>query len=164
MQVEKYVRGQKGKTLAPAANMSKQEFYAHMQQITAIVHAWWIRHGIEGTPIMMYDCPYFHDLKSWQLQALHLGKGNVERPPRYSGDFMQCIEHVHAYVCAAFDRDSFEAGNPVFDMEADFARMKACFEAKVTPEGVTRNCRKVMRLVRYIVQQGTGGYAPAKMT
>jgi hypothetical protein len=164
MQVEKYVKGKKGKTAAPALNMSKKEFYVHMEQITTTVHAWWSSRDIEGAPIMMYDCPHFHDLKDYQLQALHLGVSNVQRPPRYSGDFMQCIEHVHAYVCAAFDKDLLEAGNPAYDVDAHFARMQACFETKVTPEGVTKNCRKVMRLVRYIVKQGHGGYAPASMT
>jgi hypothetical protein len=62
----------------------------------------------------MYDCPGVHQLSEKERQALVDSPAcNLETqeqlctPSRFSGAFMQCIEHAHAIVCDAWWRLRF---------------------------------------------------------
>lgn len=76
---------------------------------------------------------------------------------------MQAIEHVHGYTCSAWYRQRLVECNKSSwqEHEADLAGI---FSTKVTAENVTENVRKLWTLLQWVVQDGTGGYAPQSMT
>jgi hypothetical protein len=157
------VKGKAGKHAVPAGNLTKDEFAVALSEITEIMHAKYnMVTGRSGK--VAFDCPRNHALSKLQYTSCNLGVNDVVRPPRYSGDFMQCIEHVHAIVCAEFQRQRFRQGRAPFDVDADGAHLKEVFFSKVTAAGVRANCEKVMRLVSHVAEQGHGGYAISKLT
>jgi hypothetical protein len=162
MQVKKRLKGLKGTHIVDAASWTKEEFHSHMLKITEIAQAK-LQHHSEG-PIFIYDNPHNHNMTSEQLFACHLGKGTVIRPPRYSGDFMQCIEHVHGYVCAAYLKDYYRAGVKGYNVDVEQDRLRKVFFEKVTADGIALNCIKLMKLVKRVRDDGNGGYAPPDLT
>jgi hypothetical protein len=160
--VNKTVKGKAGKQTVKAANLTKDEFYSHLEKICRIVHAIWNTCKY-GPAVFAYDNPHNHDLSKAQLVGCNLGTKNVLRPPRYSGDFMQCIEHVHSHVCAEFHKQRFRAGRPDFDVQREGDRLHEIFEDKVTADRVLNDCMRVIQLVEH-VRHTDGGYAPTRMT
>jgi hypothetical protein len=76
---------------------------------------------------------------------------------------MQCIEHVHSYVCAEFHKQRFREGRPAFDLQKDSDRLLKVFNDKVTAGSVLNDCMRVQALVKRVYQLD-GGYAPPEMT
>lgn len=119
--------------------------------------------------IFMYDNPSFHNLD--EGQKAHLLRPGVlldsldqlQQPPCYSGDLMQCIEHVHALICSEWWKDRFRNGEPLTNEERE-ADLSTIFYKRVGPDSVKANVRKLMRLIDYIIQTGTGDYAPPSLT
>ncbi len=157
------MKGIAGKHEVSAANITKEEFARALSEIAAIMHTRY--NSVYGrTGKVAFDNPSFHALSALQFTGCNLGKNNIIRPPRYSGDFMQCIEHVHATVCSEFQKQRFREGRMPFDLEKDGAHLKKVFFDMVCGEGVRNNCAKVMRLVSHVAEQGHGGYAISKLT
>ena len=146
-----------------AKGMTVEEFAFHLQKMAQIVHARWDYNRCAYRPTWAYDNPNFHNLSRAQLTMCNIGTHNVIRPPRYSGDFMQCIEHVHGFVCDAFKKENFQTGREAYSMEVHGAKLSALFFRMVTPNGVLRDCRNVMALVKHISDANDGGYAPPNM-
>lgn len=113
----------------------------------------------------MYDNPNFHNLD--EGQKAHLLKPGVlldsldqlQQPPPYSGDFMQCIEHVHGWICSEWWKERFRSGTPETNEERE-AELSNLFYTLVGPDSVRKNVLKLLRLLDHVVQQGTGDYAP----
>lgn len=157
------MKGKAGKHEVPAANLTKEEFAVALRDITQIVHTDYnVKTNRAGK--VAFDHPRNHALSELQYTSCNLGRSNVVRPPRYSGDFMQCIEHVHAIVCTEYQKQRFRQGRVPFDVAADGAHLKEVFFSKVSAAGVLANCSKVMRLVSHVAEQGHGGYATSKLT
>lgn len=121
-----------------------------------------------GEITFMYDNPSFHRLTEDEkldiLQETMLESvDQLQNPPRYSGDFMQCIEHVHGYICGAWANERLADGHKKTwqEHEADLRRI---FNEKVTAENVTANVHKLVKLLERIKKDGTGGYAPSALT
>lgn len=146
-----------------AKGMTTEEFAFHLQKMAEIVHARWDYSLCAYRPTWAFDNPNFHKLSRAQLTMCNIGRNNVQRPPRYSGDFMQCIEHVHGFVCMAFKKENFQTGREAYNMEVHGAKLRALFLRMVTPNGVLRDCRNVMALVKHISDANDGGYAPPNM-
>jgi hypothetical protein len=163
MQVTKSVKGKAGKQTVSAANWTKAEFLSHLTKITNIMHASSIV-AKKGTPVAVFDNPHNHDLSKLELLEANLGKANVVRPPRYSGDFMQCIEHTHGSVCEAYHKQRFAAGLLPYNFDVESDRLRNIFVTTVHAESVMNDCIRVMQLVRTIRDTGHGDYAPLSMT
>lgn len=115
----------------------------------------------------MYDNPNFHNLSKDGAEAMAkygYGEDNRANPPPYSGDFMQCIEHVHGYVCDEFQKVCFRERLGKFDPEIHGNAVREVFFDMVTGDSVKANCLKVSQLMKYIVDNNTGGYANSKFT
>ena len=113
----------------------------------------------------MYDNPSIHNLDEGQkAQLLRPGVlldslDQLQNPPKYSGDMMQCIEHVHAWICSEWWKDRFRNGDPLTNEDRE-AALGSIFYKLVTSESVTKNIDKLMRLLQHIDEVGTGDYAP----
>jgi hypothetical protein len=84
---------------------------------------------------------------------------------------MQCIEHVHAILASKWWRDRFEEGTAGMEMSDHLAELHCLFfqqpsdpESGITPGMVAANVEKLKKLLRKIVEVGTGGYAPPRFT
>lgn len=137
-------------------------------QICRTVNANWNERAYGGKPIFMFDNPSFHNLSEEDIATLkHEGaitsRSQIQRPPEYSGDFMQCIEHAHAIIAEAWWHHRLMHGTTlswrVQKEQLDHIRL-----THVTADVVARNVDKVVTLVEYIAEQGTGGYARSHMT
>ena len=118
--------------------------------------------------IFMYDNPGFHNLDVGQkAHLLKPGKlldslDQLQQPPRYSGDMMQCIEHVHSWICSAWFKQRFREGEPTNNADRE-AQLSSLFYELVTPESVRKNVDKLVRLLNYMVEKNDGGYAPPRL-
>lgn len=118
--------------------------------------------------IFMFDNPSFHKLDEGQ-KAFLLCPGTLldsldqlQQPPRYSGDMMQCIEHVHSWICSAWFQQRFREGEPTNNADRE-AQLSTLFYELVTAESVRKNVDKLMRLLSYMVEKNDGGYAPPRL-
>jgi hypothetical protein len=150
-----------------------EEFEHHMCNIMQSTDALWVIAKAnkvipEGaTPIYAFDNPPFHSLSKEALTRLglkHGEGGNLLEVPRYSGDFMQCVEHAHAYVCKAYQKKRFRRGLPAFDCDVECRELCSAFKDIVTPSGIATDCQNVQKLVAHIVEMGDGGYADLRLT
>lgn len=162
LQVKKNVKGKAGAQERPAAGLTKEEFRDHVDLIQKIIHVKWDSEKY-GEPVLMWDNLHAHNLQKAELAGLHLGNRNVRKPPPYSGDFMQPIEHTHGTICAAFHKLRFQQGLPAYDVQKDFELLKKAFFNTVKPSAVEADCKRVQTLVKHVAHENTGGYAPTKM-
>lgn len=112
----------------------------------------------------IYDNPRVHNIEpddlDWLQTAGYLDDiDQLIRPPVYSGDFMQCIEHIHAIICDAWFKERFRNGTPA-GVEMRHEQLSRIFYKVVSAAGVTRNVDKVWKLVNHVCDRGTGDYAP----
>jgi hypothetical protein len=159
--VKKTVLGKKGPQVVLAKNMTKQEFFGYMKELKALINLKW-DHEMYGTPVFAYDNPHFHNLTPAMLAELGWSDADQLRPPCYSGDFMQPIEHVHSQVCTKFKKNLFTAGRPAWNLNTYEKMLQDAFDM-VTPESVEKDCKRVIKLCKH-VRHTDGGYAPPNMT
>lgn len=112
----------------------------------------------------IYDNPNFHNItaedRDWLQQSGYLDDiDQLISPPVYSGDFMQCIEHVHAIICEAWFKERFRKGTPA-GVEERAKELEEIFYTTISAAGVTANVDKLWKLVNFVYDQGTGDYAP----
>jgi hypothetical protein len=123
--------------------------------------------------IYMFDGPRFHQLHPEDTDEVcaHTGVDarQLQSPPRYSPDMMQCVEHVHGIICDAWWTERIwnackpDAPPPDMTREVDFAALERIFKSKITPESVAANVAKLKRLLLAIKKRGTGGYEEKKL-
>lgn len=117
--------------------------------------------------IFMMDNPSIHQLDEHDYERLLLAgylksREQIQFAPKYSGDFMQCIEHVHGIICRKWWhlRMQHGTGEGWEDWEKELSKI---FFDTITAEGVLKNCAKVLKLVKWLVSKKTGGYAPPNL-
>jgi hypothetical protein len=118
--------------------------------------------------IYMYDGPRFHQLTAEDVDEVCMRTGvqprQLQHPPRYSGDMMQCVEHVHGTICDAWWNErawnACKPDAPPFDSsrEVDFAALERIFKCRITPESVAANVVKLKKLLRAMKKRGTGEF------
>ena len=148
--------------------MNSNEWCYVLEQI--IIHArqaW--KEAYPDTPfrecIFMYDNPNFHNLDEGQKAQLYQpgvlldSLDQLQNPPPYSGDMMQCIEHVHSWICGEWWKDRFRYGCPVTNEERE-AALGTIFYTLVSADSVKKNVLKLIKLLEHIVHEKTGGYGP----
>ena len=125
--------------------------------------------------IFMYDNPRVHNLNAVDKSALRRSRNfpeglvdpdyQLQSPPTYSGDFMQCIEHVHGIICDAWWKQRFrgECGDVHAGWEQHEYDLVGVFERLISPESVGKNVDKLVELLQYVVEQGTGDFAPLRL-
>ena len=151
--------------------MNSNEWFAVLIKIITSARQQWAE-AYPDTPfeecIFMYDNPSFHNLN--EAQKTHLVQPGVlldsldqlQNPPTYSGDMMQCIEHVHSWICSEWWKDRFCNGEQL-TVEDREASLSTIFYDQVSAKSVRKNVHKLVRLLDHIVAQGDGGYAPQNL-
>ena len=148
----------------PAKSVTREEVLAEIIHAT---HKEWPADIPFHKDLFMLDNPSFHQLTEEQIEWLlaHTpleSKEQLVNPPCNSGDFMQCIEHVHGIICHKWWKARL--GKDLSELWEDWeAELQAIFKRAITAEGVTKNCHKVVRLCEHILQEKTGGYAPPNL-
>ena len=113
------------------------------------------------------DNTFVHNLLEEELDDLDgpcgplASRDQIVRAPRYSGDIMQCIEHVHAIICSAWWLHRFEDGECVPELRE--SELSGVFFNLITASEQSRNVAKLRLLLKYIVAEGTGGYADPRL-
>jgi mannose/fructose/N-acetylgalactosamine-specific phosphotransferase system component IIB len=64
---------------------------------------------------------------------------------------MQCIEHVHGYVCSEFQKTAFREGLGPYNPTRHADAIRDTFFKMVKPAGVRANCVKLLAMVKWIV-------------
>lgn len=165
--MQKKNAAKKGEEPKLAKGMTQEEWIDTLAQI--IKRSWeiWGDDDTFHTVIFMFDNPRFHQMDPADLDRLLLegylkSADQLQHAPRYSGDYMQCIEHVHSIICKKWWRKRVVMGcGP--DWQAWEQELRSIFFATINAKGVWDNCEKVQELMKYVIKKGTGGYAPANL-
>jgi hypothetical protein len=145
-----------------AKSLTKEEWKVRLGKFWTHITTIW-DYSKYSPPVLVFDNPKVHNLTKAELLELHIGTKSVLRPPAYSGDFMQPIEHAHGTICAEFKKRRFQRGWKEYDLAVDGQLMRQCFNSMITAKSVQLDCERVLRLVKHMVQTGNGGYAPPSM-
>jgi len=157
----------KGKT---AKSTTQQEWFDVLSAIIHAAHEAWVckfpRRPFKECPFV-YDNPSFHQLSEVdKLRLLHQTPledlCQLQQPARYSGDMMQCIEHVHAIICQAWYKERLTQGTQTDHVERG-KTLQRIFRSHITSESVTKNVVRLRKLLQHLVNTGTGEYAPLKL-
>jgi hypothetical protein len=157
----------KGKERGLAKGMTQEEWVDELALIIRAARRAWNDDATFHKVIFMFDNPRFHQMDEQHYVQLELAGDLVSRKqlktaPRYSGDFMQCIEHVHAIICNKWwvkrMRDGQHGGWQVWEEE-----LRSIFFGVIDAAGVQANCDKVHELVKDIADRGTGDYADPRL-
>lgn len=120
-----------------------------------------------GKVIFMFDNPRFHRFEEVHYKQLELAgdlvdRGQLQYAPRYSGDFMQCIEHVHGIICRKWWVKRMKDGQHG-EWEVWEEELRSIFFGCIDAAGVQANCDKVRELVKSVVKAETGDYADPRL-
>lgn len=135
----------------PAKSVTREEVLAEIIHAT---HKEWPADIPFHKDLFMLDNPSFHQLTEEQIEWLlaHTpleSKEQLVNPPCNSGDFMQCIEHVHAIICQKWWRERLgredQGGWEMWEAE-----LQAIFNATITAEGVSSNIEKLWKLLEHV--------------
>ena len=144
-----------------------EEFVDMLEKIIEAAWKKWDNPETFHLVIFMCDNPSIHQLGDEHYEQLLLAgrlksRDQIQFAPRYSGDFMQCIEHVHGVICRKWWWLRMANGTSQ-GWEQWEAELKEIFFKTVNAEGVSKNCAKVQKLVQWVKNNGTGGYAPPNL-
>jgi hypothetical protein len=108
----------------------------------------------------MFGNSSVRDLDAAEKQALVDGRlGRLcplkklgQKPPTYSGDFMQCIEYVDAIICDAWWKLRFQCRS-AGDLEAGYRDLSGIVRDGVSAESVRSDEHKVCTRVDHICKK-----------
>lgn len=149
-----------------AKSVTKQEFTMQLRACMKHVNDNWP--PLKGCPIFMYDGPNFHKLDPDTIEdMIHGGLvrdvDQLQQPPRYSGDFMQCVEHGHAIIEDAWFKKRLVEGGPDTWQERGEQLLDIALQT-LTADSIKRNVAKLHTLLVYIKGYGTGDYPPCHLS
>ena len=164
LQVKKHLKGKLPKL---AKGLTTEEFTDMLLDIIKLAHASWCKFQKAADwhkVIFMYDNDGRHNVdKEYIVEHSELvHTKQLQRAPRYSGDFMQCIEHVHGIICRKWWHERVVQKERGEWLDWELALMDIFWDV-VDCEGIKENCHKVMDLVAYLVEHNTGDYAPPQL-
>jgi hypothetical protein len=143
----------------PARNWTKTEFISHMTALIDCVHAKADEQGLGDVRWRFaFDNPNNHNIKRADLPNLRAGE-KIIRPPRYSPELMQAIEHSHGYTQKAYLASRMEAGAASWDIQAEWRCIRDVFFAVNTPAVVTKTVGRVQEAARQIIKAKGGRIA-----
>lgn len=140
-----------------------------LEAIINAAYAAWPADGTWKEVVFVFDNPSFHAIDDITLDRFKLGgrlrdvKEQLQHPPRYSGDFMQCIEHVHGSLCSAWRTSRLMLGTSN-DFATNDCQAQRFFRETVSRESVTKNIKRLTKLLEYLVEADTGGWAPRSIS
>jgi hypothetical protein len=152
-----------------AKSLTKEEFADMLEAIINAAYAAWPADGTWKEVVFVFDNPSFHAIDDITLDRFKLGgrlrdvKEQLQHPPRYSGDFMQCIEHVHGSLCSAWRTSRLMLGTSN-DFATNDCQAQRFFRETVSRESVTKNIKRLTKLLEYLVEADTGGWAPRSIS
>ena len=156
----------KGEERKEAKGLTQEEF---VDELARIIKRTWELWGDDDTFInvtFMMDNPSVHQLSKTDIKRLKLeghlkSKKQLRYAPRYSGDFMQCIEHVHAIICQRWWMRRMRMGGCELKggWEVWEGELRAVFFEMISAKGVQANVEKLKKLLAYIAREETGDYA-----
>jgi hypothetical protein len=100
--------------------------------------------------------------KQLELAGDLVDREQLQYAPRYSGDFMQCIEHVHGIICRKWWVKRMKDGQHG-EWEVWEEELRSIFFGCIDAAGVQANCDKVRELVKSVVKAETGDYADPRL-
>lgn len=168
LQVKPHPKAKPGTKPRAAKSVTTEEFKFLLHDIIWATKKAWPADIPFEKAIFMYDNPTFHRLsevqKQWLLQKTPLVSAHqLKNPPCYSGDFMQCIEHVHAIICRRWWVERLgRDGEGTWEIWE--AELQAIFNDTISAEGVSNNVLKLCQLLAHVSEKGTGDYAPSNLT
>jgi hypothetical protein len=140
----------------PARNWTKPEFIWHLNTMIDSVHAKAKELDLGHLRWRFaFDNPSNHNVKASDLTSLLPGE-EIIRPPRYSPELMQAIEHCHGYTRKAYLAARMALGQTAWDIQAEWMTMRETFFQVATPETVSRTVDRVQEAARQIVEAGGG--------
>jgi hypothetical protein len=158
------IQGRNGQEQRLAKAETKLEFVHHFHCIVLQTRAMWPLKMKGLRPVFVFDNPRFHNLTLADLKKVGLTWQDIKRPPPYSGDFMQPIEHAHGYTACAYRKAKFRAQVVGYTANAEVKRMRKCFFDAVKGDTMNRECLNVKVLVGTIAKSGRGGYVQRRLT
>lgn len=150
-----------------AKSVTKEEFVDHLRATAKQVNDNWPWRE-RGPPIFMFDGPSFHKLTEEHITDLIKGglikyRWQLMTAPRYSGDFMQCVEHGHAIISQAWFKQRIIEGGPETWQEREEQLLAIALQT-LTAESVAKNVARLPALLQHIKSVGTGGYPPCRLS
>lgn len=142
-----------------ARGWTKPEFIANMRTIVNRVHEKADLLGLDIKFIFAFDNPITHDIDEDDLGNLRTGE-YIRRPPRYSPELMQAIEHSHAHTSKAYQKARLLTGHQHWDIQAEWQCMRDVFYRANTPEVVSSTAARIPEAARQIIL-AKGGRIPA---
>lgn len=158
LQVWEKLKGQPG-FWRKARGWTKPEFIANMRTIVNRVHEKADLLGLDTKFIFAFDNPITHDIDEDDLGNLREGE-YILRPPRYSPELMQAIEHSHGYTTKAYHKARLELGHTSWDIQAEWRCLREVFFEANTPEVVSKTVARIPEAARQIIL-AKGGRIPA---
>ena len=101
------------------------------------------------------------DGKAYALLKNNLGTEQLLTPPKYSGDFMQVIEHCHAITMREYYRRYMQDGGSSWDAAEQWSHMSKAFFA-VTKVEWLRKCVLRVPILAAEVRRNYGRYVDSK--
>lgn len=160
----------KGEERKEAKGLTREEF---VDELARIIKRAWELWGDDSTFInvtFMMDNPSVHQLSKADIKRLKgegylKSKKQLQYAPKYSGDFQQCIEHVHAIICQRWWMKRMRMGGCELKggWEVWEGELRAIFFEMISAKGVQANVKKLKDLLAYIAHEKTGDYARADL-
>lgn len=124
--------------------------------------------GEEGKDVKLYfafDNCHSHNLAgiAFPLLAHNCGIEHFLVPPRYSGDFMQVIEHCHAITTREYYKRYMQRGGSGWNAAEQWRNMRAAFFKVIKADFLRKAVLRVPVLARE-VSKAHGCYVDAKWT
>ena len=95
--------------------------------------------------------PNNHNVKESELKNLRPGELLV-RPPRYSPELMQAVEHSHSVTQNTYLKARLLANMAVWDIQAEWKLLQDAFWKAITPSYVAKTAARVPEAARQIVK------------
>ena len=153
-----------------ARGLTGDEWQYHFEQIVDLSFAMLKddlkARGEEGKDVKLYfafDNVHSHNLEgiAWPLLAHNCGKDRLLVPPRYSGDFMQVIEHCHSITTREYYKRYMQNGGSTWNDAEQWEHMRTAFFKVITKEMLCEAIKRVPVLAREVAKHH-GCYVDSK--
>lgn len=157
-----------------AKAITKDEFLHLLFEVIVAAASRWPQDGSWSNAMFVFDNLHAHNLDENQMDRLDYAlreiarvqfdsRRQLVRPPRYSPDFMQCIEHVHSTISKAWWEE--RVLHPCeYDVLDAYHWLKYIFETRVTRDSVEKNVDQLMCHLRDVIGKSHGSYVAQKVS
>ena len=155
---------QRGDGMRAARALTGPEWQHHFENIVDMSVAMMRNRGLDPRKLKFaFDNCGSHNVdgKAYALLKNNLGTEQLLTPPKYSGDFMQVIEHCHAITMREYYRRYMQDGGSSWDAAEQWSHMSKAFFA-VTKVEWLRKCVLRVPILAAEVRRNYGRYVDSK--